>query len=949
MRQVVTLLDEWFKKPVIPNYIAKQNATKQALEAYVVRREKAAIDEYRRELQIENDNNAVLIHKGLGAPMSAFDKQRKLQTLETNAEKQVYNDKRRLEYSIKKKTKKAFTSNKLLIDLLFQLVNCEPNMFTITWIDIRNSITNYFETRVLVTETLEPIRAKEQWLAITNQSSISTTLKYAYILTCIERYATPQVVLRLAAAYECAEIKASCWNSPTIKDVLPNIAHREYLLEWFYFHSIQQYPTTEKRHTRKRIKCTPSGTKMPTSTPLTRICQMVRSCLIGVYKTGTEFIPPNDKEFFELLSQDARKVFIGVPCSYTGIHKNNPVEITGRWCELRLDILSFLALLFHQNILLPPNNPITLEIIIWIDNQPCLNSSLMKGAWKIINNPKLFQKGFDTIVESVHSFMWFWAPEISSNIEHLFKYLIPQCDRLKSAICFQQYAITSIPRILSGDYGMFAKVVGCNNSTCPCCGVSLRDQNIKFDYLALRKRKCNTLEDIFNFNKDETYKNHGYTNKCLIAGGDWDTPWNQRSLRHLERAEDPLHIIETILSDIVQHLFDCTMFDKDQFYIYCGEVLHRNNVSKSGMSSSDWRLLFLQYKQTVLRAFKQRILNSPDDNSIQVICELLKYILQGMYVSEEHRTPQVIVSFAVAAFQLPIYLCTRVGESIMRVHLHTLWLHVAKLFTRIALRTVSSDAFERSNHDTKYRAQFSNHKPETAIIEDKVRAHEELITQISHSITKRTSESKIDKTVQHLEYPNIVLRAELIEHEVFGAWVTEFLNDEVLQKYDNFVSYTVSESGSYVFNTALSVTDKQAPQPLLNIGPALLTQSVQARRIASECSTANCHDRRVSTSCVFHQCKACCLAHNCCISEQIGTTDTCRIIKECIFHKPSRSASKPTTTPIELRRQESDVSIVTLPPNVHPSQVSGYVPVTWETTEPLPSLQQLGSFFSQQL
>ena len=137
-------------------------------------------------------------------------------------------------------------------------------------------------------------------------------------------------------------------------------------------------------------------------------------------------------------------------------------------------------------------------------------------------------------------------------------------------------------------------------------------------------------------NKQGTNKTKGYSGKCLLLGDDLETPWIERSLSQLERAEDPLHIIETILSDIVKHLFKCSMFDKDQFYIHCGEVLHCSNVSKSGMSSSDWRLLFLEYKKTILPSFKTREIDFIDDNSVVVICDLLKYILQGMYVSDKH-------------------------------------------------------------------------------------------------------------------------------------------------------------------------------------------------------------------------------------------------------------------------------------------------------------------------
>ncbi len=48
------------------------------------------------------------------------------------------------------------------------------------------------------------------------------------------------------------------------------------------------------------------------------------------------------------------------------------------------------------------------------------------------------------------------------------------------------------------------------------------------------------LEDIYNFNKDKSFKDHGYTNPCLITGGDFEAPWDQLLLCQLERAEDPL-------------------------------------------------------------------------------------------------------------------------------------------------------------------------------------------------------------------------------------------------------------------------------------------------------------------------------------------------------------------------------------------------------------------------
>ncbi len=561
-------------------------------------------------------------------------------------------------------------------------------------------------------------------------------------------------------------------------------------------------------------------------------------------------------------------------------------------------------------------------------------------------DPKLFKLGYEKIVETVHTYMWFWAPEVSLNVGQIMKYTIEQCNRVKSVIVIPNFNVLTIPRWLSGDYGMFTKVVGCNTTTCPCCGANLHDLNTKLDYLAQIHRSTNSFKNIFEFNKQKINKSKGYSSSCLFMGESDEIPWEERGLANLERAEDPLHIIETVLRDIIQHLFICSMFDKDQFYIHCGETLHRNNVSKSGMSSSDWRLLFLQYTHTILPSFKDRKYDTPEDNSILVICELIKYVLLGMYTAEEHRTPQIIVAFAVAAFQLPIYLFRRIGESIMRIHLHTLWIHLARSFTRIALRTISSDAFERSNHDTKFRAQFSSHKPESAIVEDKIRAHEEIIAQLAHSITKRSADSKVSKVVEQLEYPDIVLRAEIVQHPVYHAWVVAFLNDSPWQTCKNKVQVSQDTTGAYIFHTATKLSDKLAASPLLAIGPALLSQSLQKQRLEAECASEHCHNRRVSMYCTFRQCKTCCVSHNCCTFE--NNNEMLRIVDRCLFHQPNRSVSKPTPTPQESTNATNATARIptTTPPKIYESQVRNAVQF-WNVAESnVPSYEQLGNFFS---
>ncbi len=375
-KQVMPILDSWFHKPVISTYIVKQKDTQQALKPYIERHERAAVEKYRHELRIENDNNAVLVNKGLGASMSAFDRQRHLLAYETNAQKQVRIDDNPQPYNIKKKTKEKFVNNSLLIDILFQFVNDEPSISKINWTTIRNKMNSYMQSHII-----ESSSTKELWQDITNQSSIGTTLKYAYIITCIKRYSTVTIVERLSQLYKQSDFKLNCWKAPKITDLLQEIPHREYILEWIYFHSQEKYPTSDVPRARKRLRLTPSDQKMPTSTPIASIRSLIYSSLVGVYCSDTEFELKSDGEFYHLFANNPTKIFIGKPYSFTGVHKHNSVHIVGRICDLRTDIISFLAVLNSSGILLPQSTSVSINLIIWIDNMPCMITSLMKSAW----------------------------------------------------------------------------------------------------------------------------------------------------------------------------------------------------------------------------------------------------------------------------------------------------------------------------------------------------------------------------------------------------------------------------------------------------------------------------------------------------------------------------------------------------------------------------------------